>query len=269
MYNGTAIVSQKICFFFVDSTDMVILPPRMKQYFKHIAKRILTTLGIHVTQNQRYDAQALQIMDAAITANTNCIDVGAHKGELFFEMIKRAPKGQHFAFEPIPYLFTALDKQFHRDKIHVLPYALSDAPGETSFQHVVSNPAYSGIRKRSYKHDEDIKEITVRKERLDDVLPSDYRIGFMKIDVEGAEYEVIAGAVEHLQRDRPVLIFEHGLGASEHYGTTPEALYDLLTEQCHLRVYLLNAYIQKSEPLTKAQFCEQFYQKLNYYFVAA
>lgn len=241
----------------------------MKHFFKNIAKKTLTTLGIHVTQNQRYDAQALKIMQVAIKANTNCVDVGAHKGELLLEMIKRAPNGQHYAFEPIPYLFTALEKQFQRENTRVLPYALSDTPGETSFQHVVSNPAYSGIRKRSYKQEEDIKEITVRKERLDDVLPSDYRIGFMKIDVEGAEYEVIAGAVDHIRRDRPVLIFEHGLGASEHYGTTPEALYDLLIEQCQLHVYLLDDYIHQAEPLTKAQFCQQFYQKLNYYFVAA
>jgi FkbM family methyltransferase len=241
----------------------------MKQFFKNIAKKVLTALGIHVTQNQRYDAQALQIMQVAIKANTNCIDVGAHKGELLSEMIKRAPEGRHYAFEPIPYLFTALEKQFTGDRIAILPYALSDTPGETSFQHVVSNPAYSGIRKRSYKQAEDIREITVRKERLDDVLPSDYRIGFMKIDVEGAEYEVIAGAIEHIRRDRPVLIFEHGLGASEHYGTTPEALYALLTLECQLHVYLLDDYLQRGEPLTEAQFCQQFYQKLNYYFVAA
>lgn len=248
---------------------MVILPPRMKQFFKNIAKKVLTALRIHVTQNQRYDAQALQIMQVAIKANTNCIDVGAHKGELLSEMIKRAPEGHHYAFEPIPYLFSALEKQFTCDRIAILPYALSDAPGETSFQHVVSNPAYSGIRRRSYKQAEDIREITVRKERLDDVLPSDYRIGFMKIDVEGAEYEVIAGAIEHIRRDRPVLIFEHGLGASEHYGTTPEALYTLLTVECQLHVYLLDDYLQCAEPLTKAQFCQQFYEKLNYYFVAA
>ena len=241
----------------------------MKQFFKNIAKKVLTALGIHVTQNQRYDAQALQIMQVAIKANTNCIDVGAHKGELLSEMIKRAPEGRHYAFEPIPYLFTALEKQFTGDRIAILPYALSDTPGETSFQHVVSNPAYSGIRKRSYKQAEDIREITVRKERLDDVLPSDYRIGFMKIDVEGAEYEVIAGAIEHIRRDRPVLIFEHGLGASEHYGTTPEALYALLTLECQLHVYLLDDYLRRGEPLTAAQFCQQFYQKLNYYFVAA
>lgn len=241
----------------------------MKQFFKNIVKRVLTMLGIHLTRNQRYDAQALKIMHVAIKEDTNCIDIGAHKGELLLEMIKRAPKGQHYAFEPIPDLFTALEKQFQCENVRVFPYALSDSPGETSFQHVVSNPAYSGIRKRSYEQEENIKEITVLKERLDDVLPSDYRIGFMKIDVEGAEYEVIAGAVEHIQRDRPVLIFEHGLGASEHYGTTPEALYDLLIEQCHLHVYLLDAYLEKSEPLTKAQFCQQFYQKLNYYFIAA
>jgi hypothetical protein len=51
---------------------------------------------------------------------------------------------------------------------------------------------------------------------------------FVKVDVEGAEEEVLRGAVETLARHRPLLAFEHGLGSADHYGTTPESIHDLL-----------------------------------------
>ena len=41
--------------------------------------------------------------------------------------------------------------------------ALSEAPGTASFQHVVTNPAYSGLLKRRYdRTHEDVVEIQVR-----------------------------------------------------------------------------------------------------------
>ncbi|MEJ7661318.1 MAG: FkbM family methyltransferase [Hymenobacter sp.] len=50
----------------------------------------------------------------------------------------------------------------------------------------------------------------------------------MKIDVEGGELQVLEGAQKMLAASRPVIIFEHGIGGSDHYGTRPEQVYDLL-----------------------------------------
>ena len=65
-------------------------------------------------------------------------------------------------------------------------------------------------------------------ERLDDVLPDGVRPAFVKIDVEGAEEEMLLGAAETLRRHRPVVAFEHGRGSADVYGTTPGAIHDLL-----------------------------------------
>jgi hypothetical protein len=63
------------------------------------------------------------------------------------------------------------------------------------------------------------------------------------------------------------VVFEHGLGASDVYGTQPSDLYDLLTE-CGLKVSLLKRFLRNEKPLTKSEFEKQYFERLNYYFIA-
>ena len=50
----------------------------------------------------------------------------------------------------------------------------------------------------------------------------------IKIDVEGAELGVLRGGERVLSRTRPVLIFEHVRETAALYGTTSDAVWDLL-----------------------------------------
>lgn len=106
-----------------------------------------------------------------------------------------------------------------------------DAEGgrEVSFHHVVSNPAYSGLRERRYdRPNETVEIISVRSARLDDLVADGQRVTFVKIDVEGGELGVLQGGLQMLAEQRPGVVFEHGLGASDYYETRPEDVYDLL-----------------------------------------
>jgi hypothetical protein len=44
------------------------------------------------------------------------------------------------------------------------------------------------------------------------VLPENFRVDFIKIDVEGGELLVMKGAAGIMKKYKPVVIFEHGLG---------------------------------------------------------
>ena len=48
---------------------------------------------------------------------------------------------------------------------------------------------------------------------------------------------MLEGGLETLRRHRPIVWFEHGAGASEHYGTRPADLYRLLVEEVGMRVF--------------------------------
>ncbi len=62
----------------------------------------------------------------------------------------------------------------------------------------------------------------------------------IKIDVEGAEREVLEGAIETIVRYKPTVVFEHGKGAAPHYATGPRDVYALLCAQAGLRIFDLD-----------------------------
>jgi FkbM family methyltransferase len=218
-------------------------------------------------KNSRYDAETLAVMKRILKEDSNCVDVGAHSGSILRLMLECAPRGQHLAFEPLPDFAKGLRASFAPARVFEL--ALSDTAGRVSFQHVVSNPAYSGMRRREYPGGlDEIQVITVQTERLDNVIPDSLAIAFIKIDVEGAELGVLQGAVSVIKRCRPFIVFEHGLGAANHYGTTPANIYDFLAGQCGLQVNLMRRWLLGKSPFTRAGFIEHYERGRDFYYLA-
>jgi len=224
-----------------------------------------------VDLNTLYDRQTEAVMERVLERGSCCVDVGCHQGAIMDVMLRLAPKGTHYGFEPLPHLFAGL-----REKYAAMPNvilherALSDAPGTATFQHVVTNPGYSGLLRRRYdRPHEEVVEIHVTLARMDDLLPADATIRVLKVDVEGAEMQVFRGAIEMLRRSRPFIVFEHGLGAADFYGTRPEQVFDLLSG-CGLRVSLMKDWLDSggSRTLTRGDFAREFDTGSNYYFLA-
>ena len=236
---------------------------------KDLIRSTLQFLHLDLTRNLEYDRLTRVILKQVITPSSTCIDVGCHKGEILDIMLELSPKGKHFGFEPIPPLFENLKKKYGHS-CTILPYALSDTEGKTTFNYVVNAPAYSGINKRKYAVAQpDIHEIEVEMKLLDDVIPADLPISLIKIDVEGAELGVLKGAKNLLNRTRTIVVFECGLGASEYYGTQPEHIHSFFTSDVKMEIYTLRDYIAKRSPMSLTKFTEVFKANSDYYFVAA
>jgi len=236
---------------------------------KNILRQLLIFFHVDITKNLQYDRLTKVIMKKSIDRNSNCIDIGCHKGEILELIFKYSPEGKHYAFEPIPYLFEALTKKY-KNKATILPYALSDSTGFSTFQLVKNAPAYSGIKRRKYDiPNPEIEEINVELKTLDEVIPADEKIHFIKIDVEGGEFGVIKGAKNLLKRNKPTILFECGKGACDYYGTNPLDLFDFITNDIGLHIFTLKSFIKNSLPLTRTQFENCFHTNAEYYFVAS
>lgn len=236
--------------------------------FKDFVRSVLTFLHLDITKNLQYDRLTTRIFKEVLKPSSNCIDIGCHKGEMLQQMIDLAPNGTHFAFEPIPSMFAQLKQQFG-NKATIYPFALSDQSGNTTFQYVTNAPAYSGINQRQYAvSNPQIEEIKVEVKTLDELLPTDTRIDLIKIDVEGGEFSVLKGALQTLKENKPVVVFECGLGASDYYGTQPGELFDFLNNDANLKLATLKGFVDKKEAMTKEQFIDCYQTNAEYYFVA-
>lgn len=237
---------------------------------KDFIKSIIKALPFDLTKNQRYDRLTRRVILKVCQPGSNSVDAGCHKGEILDIFLLASPQGRHYGFEPIPVLYNQLKLKYAgKSNVIISDIALSNQEGTSSFNYVVSNPSYSGLQKRQYdRPNEQDTMITVRTKKLDDIWPFDLPLHLMKIDVEGGERLVLEGAIQTLSRWKPTVIFEHGMGASDLYGSTPEQIFALF-EQCGLKIYLLESFLKARVALKAEEFSKQFYERLNYYFVAA
>lgn len=236
---------------------------------KKALKKIVKKIPIAFTKNQQYDRLTNKIIKKVCKPGTNCIDVGAHKGEVLDIILRYAPNGVHYAFEPIPDMFEKLKEKYkERPGCKVMDVALSNQKGSSTFNYVVSNPSYSGLIKRRYdRPNETDTTIEVKTDRLDDILPGDYKPGLIKIDVEGGEMLVLEGARATISTYKPIIIFEHGLGASDFYGSTPDKLFSFMAS-CGLNISTLKNWLNDKPSLSQKEFGELYKHNTEYYFIA-
>jgi FkbM family methyltransferase len=154
-----------------------------------------------------YDRLTVEIARQALSGGGNSIDVGAHYGSILKELTRISPAGSHWAFEPIPHLARQLQKAF--PKVTVCELALSDYTGRTELRFLPGSPAYSSLIARpQVEAGQVVRRLRVQVRQLDDCIPERVPIAFIKIDVEGAEPEVLRGAAGLLRRNQPVVVFE-------------------------------------------------------------
>lgn len=88
------------------------------------------------------------VMRRILAPDSICVDVGANTGRTLSLMLEIAPRGKHYAFEPIPYLAANLRRLCPTVSVHAC--ALSDTEEVATFAHVVNVPGWSGLRGGDY-----------------------------------------------------------------------------------------------------------------------
>ena len=172
------------------------------------------------------DAHVDAFVERHVADGVNCLDAGCHLGSVLSDFCRRSPGGKHVAFEPTPRKAALLRRKF-AGRADVRQKALGDAAGTATFYDNAGASGFSGLRRPGGGFDADVSEYDVEIARLDDEL-ADATIGFVKIDVEGAELMAFRGGRDLFRRCRPALLFEctkTGLDA-----------FDATAEQVHAEV---------------------------------
>jgi FkbM family methyltransferase len=150
----------------------------------------------------------LRLLPFVVNHERAAIDVGAHVGIYTYFLKHYAPRC--FAFEPNPILFRDL-KELRFDGVEVHQCAISDRSMSIRLQvpideHGDEQDGLGTLNDTNRFGERRVAVYDVTARTLDDFdLPS---IGFIKIDVEGHELEVLSGATHIIERDRPNFLIE-------------------------------------------------------------
>ena len=156
----------------------------------------------------RYGEVELHILGDLCHRDRDSIDVGANEG--CYVNVLRAHSRRVIAFEPLPWLAARLTNRFAGGNVDVREIALSNARSKTRLRLPVVNgtpvEGCSSIADAARTYYRNFRELDVETDRLDDVYAG--ACGFIKIDVEGHEEEVLEGAKSTIARSRPRALVE-------------------------------------------------------------
>ena len=167
--------------------------------------------------NKKYEKE-LDIIDKYADKSMDALDIGVYRGVYSYKLSQNF-KTVH-AFEPNPLLFPYLEKNLKKiiKNIKLYNYALSDINGKSELKLPLrSNSIFKDNIEELFKlgaatmHPENeidnYKKIPINIKKLDEIK-IDNKIGFIKIDVEGHEKNVLEGGRETIKKDEPVLLIE-------------------------------------------------------------
>lgn len=153
------------------------------------------------------------------------IDGGAHIGTWSRLMAEKFDTV--LAFEPSPDTVEALRanmEQFGCTNVNVLNEALSDKPEKIrmTLEGSPEDEARGNTGARYIAAGGDIQAVKIDSFALT-------KLDFLKLDIEGAEYKALLGAVRTLKHCRPVILFEDKRKCQKHFGVQRQQIYRLLT----------------------------------------
>lgn len=186
----------------------------------------------------RYHAEEVSTVRRFLLPGDVCLDVGAHAGLWTRPLAQLVPQGHVYAFEALPHYARTLRltvRLLGLSNVTVLNNAVADFDRDVD----VAWRTRQGRRLTGNTH---IATSTERKEvdcvRVSAItldkwltsLPGRCRIGFVKIDVEGAELMAMRGARELLKTHRPPIFLEIVTACCERYGYRPVELFHFFAE---------------------------------------
>ncbi len=214
-----------------------------------------------------YDLQTIDVIHT-LPNDAVCIDIGVNEGQILNFLYKQCPKGKILAIEPIPDLINYLQLKYNWKRVMVQQVALSDENSEAIFYYFPKRHSLSGLKLRNIIEVSGLtpQQIIVPVRKLDDIF-KEAKLDFIKIDVEGAEYNVLSGARNILKKFKPIIIFEAGLGGLEYYNHTPNELFELLHFLSY-KVSTLQNYLSAKQHFSREEFVNNFLKGYDYQYIA-
>lgn len=156
-----------------------------------------------------YEEGLLDFLQSQIKADDVYLDIGANIGQHALFVSHLVTQGAVYAFEPNASIYTQFKDSVEANSvsnIHIYNMGLGkETKQETLF---INTENVGGSSMLSYK--DEMKSVTIYVEKGDEVLQrADVKkVDFIKLDVEGYEYEVLLGLSHVISTNKPKMIVE-------------------------------------------------------------
>jgi FkbM family methyltransferase len=201
-----------------------------------------------------YESENFTFLNNTCKEGAVILDIGAHIG-LFATIAAKVSgiRGKVFAFEPAPSTLPVLNQTIRINKLAHLIEPVNQAMGKDTGKitfFISDEEADNSNSLVSYKDDRKLNGVEVDVNTIDNFVSSRQlaKVDFIKIDVEGAEYDTLRGGIEVFKKLRPCFILAIHPEPIQKKGDRLEDIYNLLQELNYDISY-------NNKPMSKTEFC--------------
>jgi FkbM family methyltransferase len=181
----------------------------------HGARRVVVPVvgGVGLGHWALADPQLLPVIRIALRLRSGAfVDVGAHLGETLLKLFATGDRRVYVGVEPQPsaaaYIKRLLDANRYRGEVIAAAFGDRNGVAELRLTGELDDSAtiVAGFRSDERERERRLVPVVCGDEALAAIGVA--RVGVLKIDVEGAEVEVLNGLAGTIERDRPIVLCE-------------------------------------------------------------
>lgn len=161
-----------------------------------------------------YEAELAAVLRARVRPGFCCMDVGANIGIYVLQMARwSSPDGRVIGFEPNPKTFEVLARHVRMNnlggRVALVPMAAGRETGRAKLYDVQAGSGLSRLEHANPAIAGNVDATDVQLTTIDEYCGRfNVRPDLILVDVEGFEFDVLAGAVETIRRARPQVFVE-------------------------------------------------------------
>lgn len=201
-----------------------------------------------------YERDNILLLRRLVQPNSVYFDVGANIGLMAIPILQDCETCQVVSFEPSPatlqFLRRTSESSCFNNRWTIVGKALSDQKGSLDFFIAEDNlSAYDGFQ--NTQRVGQMSTITVPVTTLDNEWKqmNKPRVSAIKIDVEGAELNVISGAISCIETERPSILLEWTSLNLKAYGHLSNKIFDI-SRQIEYQIYSVPMFTPINDKLT-------------------
>lgn len=217
-----------------------------------------THMGSLVYWSGYHSRNELALLHKLLKPTMVFADVGANVGEFTVYAAKRLSSGKVLAFEPIEFIYETLADNVYRnafDNVMLFNFGLFDKAGQSEMfgsPDALKQTFLEGWG-TAFKDPDLIHAGQSTMAVFDDLVKELHlkRLDIMKIDVEGAELNVLHGSKNSLEKFHPILIMEINEFTFHRAGYSSKHIFDFLSTLGY--AYYLIKRFGKLAPLNRSR----------------